>query len=69
MSNAALEKLVEQIGAKGGLPWVRKTTFTPSEDGAYVRKIVLPDGTVEREETIPPERCEKFRALARPEQS
>ncbi len=59
MSNKRKEikQLVEHIDSGGKVPWVRKTTFTPREDGSFDRKVVSNDGTVELEENIPPERC------------
>lgn len=61
----AMKRMVEHIEAGGRVPWARKTTFTPMDDGSFVRKIVLADGTVEREETIPPERCLVLAARAK----
>ncbi|WP_244148927.1 helix-turn-helix domain-containing protein [Desulfonatronum thioautotrophicum] len=52
-----MQRMMDQINAGGQVDWVRKNTFTPQADGSFVRRITLKDGTVEREETIPPERC------------
>lgn len=32
--------------------WARKTEFLPRKDGSYLRRITLPDGTVESERVI-----------------
>ncbi|WP_235185465.1 helix-turn-helix domain-containing protein [Desulfonatronum thiodismutans] len=60
-----MERMMDQIKANGGLGWVRKTTFTPQADGSFVRKITLRDGTIEKEEVIPPERCMVLAARTR----
>lgn len=39
-------------GGKAG-KWARKTEFTKRADGGWRRRIVLADGTVEKEEIIP----------------
>ncbi len=61
----AVKRMMEQIESGGEVPWVRKTTFTPREDGSYDRKIVSRDGTVVREENIPLERCMVLAARAK----
>jgi putative transcriptional regulator len=52
-----MQSMMDQIEATGRAEWVRKTTFIPQADGSFLRKITMKDGTVEREEVIPPERC------------
>ena len=46
------ELLASIAGVKAG-KWARKTEFTRRADGGWRRRIVLPDGTVEKEEIIP----------------
>ena len=46
------ELLASIAGAKAG-KWARKTEFTRRADGGWRRRIVLADGTVEKEEIIP----------------
>lgn len=46
------ELLASITGAKTG-KWARKTEFTRRADGGWRRRIVLADGTVEKEEIIP----------------
>jgi putative transcriptional regulator len=46
------ELLASIAGAKGG-KWARKTEFTRRADGGWRRRIVLADGTVEKDEIIP----------------
>lgn len=43
--------------------WARKTEFTPLEDGSVRRTITRQDGTIEKDEIIPPEKA--LVALAR----
>ena len=52
-----MQSMMDQIKTTGRADWVRKTTFTPQADGSFLRRITLKDGSVEREEVIPPERC------------
>ena len=52
-----MQQMMDQIDSGGQVEWARKTTFTPQDDGSFVRRIILRDGTVEREEVIPAERC------------
>lgn len=52
-----MQRLMDQIETTGRVDWVRKTIFTPQADGFFLRKITSKDGSVEREEVIPPERC------------
>lgn len=47
------ELLASIAGAKTG-KWARKTEFTRRADGGWRRRIVLADGTVEKDEIIPP---------------
>lgn len=46
------ELLASIAGVKAG-KWARKTEFTRRADGGWRRRIVLADGTVEKEEIIP----------------
>lgn len=46
------ELLASIAGAKAG-KWARKTEFTRRADGGWRRRIVLADGTVEKDEIIP----------------
>jgi putative transcriptional regulator len=50
--NLNAELLASIAGAKAG-KWARKTEFTRRADGGWRRRIVLADGTVEKEEIIP----------------
>ncbi len=52
-----MQRMMDQTETTGRVEWVRKTTFTPQDDGSFLRRITLKDGTVELEEVIPPERC------------
>ncbi len=46
-------ELLETIGEVKAGRWARKTEFTRRADGAWRRRIVLADGTVEKDEIIP----------------
>ena len=48
--NAELRAAISDMG-KGR--WARKTVFTLRADGSMRRRIVLPDGTVEKDEIVP----------------
>lgn len=48
--NAELRAAISDA-AKGR--WARKTIFTRQADGSMRRRIVLPDGTVEKDEIVP----------------
>lgn len=48
--NAELSAAISDMG-KGR--WARKTVFTQRADGSMRRRIVLPDGTVEKDEIVP----------------
>lgn len=61
----SLERLVKQLDAGEKVEWARKTVFLPQEDGSFIRRITRRDGTVEREEIIPAERCLTLAARAR----
>ena len=45
--------------------WARRTTFEPQPDGSVLRRIVRPDGTVEKEEILVGPRWEIMTARAR----
>ena len=47
-----VELLASIADVKAGR-WARKTEFTRRADGAWRRRIVLADGTVEKDEVIP----------------
>lgn len=46
-------ELIESLADIKAGRWARKTEFTRRADGAWRRRIVLPDGTVEKDEIIP----------------
>ena len=48
--NAELRVAISDIGKRR---WARKTVFTQQADGSMRRRIVLPDGTVEKDEIVP----------------
>jgi putative transcriptional regulator len=48
--NAELRAAISDM-SKGR--WARKTVFTQRADGSMRRRIVLPDGTVEKDEIVP----------------
>jgi putative transcriptional regulator len=48
--NAELREIIADV--KAG-KWARRTEFTRRADGSWRRKIVLSDGTVEKDEIIP----------------
>lgn len=52
-----MQRMMDEIETTGRVDWVRKTTLAPQADGSFLRRITMKDGTVEREEVIPPERC------------
>lgn len=49
--NAELREALEQ--ARRG-EWARKTEFLPQPDGSLHRRVTRRDGTVEKDELIPP---------------
>lgn len=49
--NAELQSLMA-VGKAGA--WARKTEFTQRTDGGWRRRVVRADGTVEKDEIIPP---------------
>lgn len=61
----SLEALVMQLDAGENIDWARKTQFLPQEDGAFIRRIIRRDGTVEMEETIPADRSMTLAARAK----
>lgn len=48
--NAELRAVISDMGKAR---WARKTVFTQRADGSMRRRIVLPDGTVEKDEIVP----------------
>lgn len=44
--------------------WARKTEFTPQQDGSIRRVILRRDGTVEKDQIIPPEKAQVAAARA-----
>ncbi len=48
--NAELRAAISDMGNGR---WARKTVFTQRADGSMRRRIVLPDGTVEKDEIVP----------------
>jgi len=48
--NAELRAALSDMKARR---WARKTEFIPRADGGVRRRIVLPDGTVEKDQVIP----------------
>ena len=48
--NAEIRAAVSEVGERR---WARKTEFTQRSDGSMRRRIVLPDGTVEKDEIVP----------------
>lgn len=53
----ALGRVMERLVADGSVDWVRKTILLPQEDGSFLRRIMRRDGTVEREDVVPAEKC------------
>ena len=49
----ALARLISDLDAGHAPKMVRKTTLTPCEDGSWLRRITLADGTVIQEEVTP----------------
>ena len=47
--NAELQESIRDIAAGR---WARKTEFVPRKDGAWLRRITLRDGTVEKEQVV-----------------
>ena len=58
--NAELQSLMTD--AKAGA-WARKTEFTKRTDGGWRRRVVRADGTVEKDEIIPPGASAQFARL------
>ncbi len=67
MSNArnSLERLMADLDAGKKTSWARKTVFLLQDDGSMLRRIVRSDGVVEREESIPAEKCFPLAARAK----
>jgi putative transcriptional regulator len=61
----ALGHLIEQLDAGKPLAWARKTVLVMQEDGSCLRRITRRDGTMEKEEIIPAERCAALAARAK----
>ncbi len=61
----ALADLMETLDAGKPVEWARKTVFLPQEDGSCLRRITRRDGTVEKEEIVPADRCIALAARAR----
>ena len=57
-----LKQYLEDLEAGRAPLWSRKTQFIEQEDGSVRRLVTLPDGSVEKDETIPAERWRVFRA-------
>jgi hypothetical protein len=58
-------RLMEAIEAGDKPEWARKTIFLPRDDGSLLRRITRRDGTIEREDIIPAERCFPLAARAK----
>ena len=56
-------ELTQALGEAERGEWARKTEFTPLADGSVRRTITRQDGTIEKDEIIPPEKA--LVALAR----
>ncbi len=52
----AMRRYIETIEKGGKVEWARKTRFIPQADGSLRRQVTRKDGTVEKDEIIPPER-------------
>lgn len=55
-AKSSLAKLVDRLEKGEPLEWARKTVFIPQADGAFLRRVFRPDGTVEYEEALSPGR-------------
>ena len=45
-------ELLESVRDMAAGRWARKTEFIPRKDGTFLRRITLPDGTVEKEHVV-----------------
>ena len=61
----ALSRLVSDLDAGHAPKIARKTILTPREDGSWLRRITLADGSVIKEEVIAAEQCFALAARAK----